>query len=95
MIWLLSRYGHDAIQPCFNSVDQINQPARAVVLRHFHGIRQSPFVANQTDGWSLDGVGSFSPDWQNRIRTGQSLIPGLPVLDGVAAQRAIDVFDCS
>jgi hypothetical protein len=25
----LSRYGRDAIQPCLNSVDQINQPARA------------------------------------------------------------------
>jgi hypothetical protein len=41
------------------------------------------------------GVESFSPDWQNRIRTGQSLIPGLPFLDGVAALRAVNVFDCS
>jgi hypothetical protein len=51
--------------------------------------------ANLTDGWSLDGVESFSPDWQNRIRTGQSLILGLPFLDGVAARRVVDVFDCS
>ena len=43
----------------------------------------------------LDGVESFSPDWQNRIRKGQSLIPGLPFLDGVAAQSAVDVFEGS
>jgi phage terminase large subunit-like protein len=38
--------------------------------------------------WNLS-----TPDWQNRIRTGQSLIPDLPFLDRVAAQRAVDVFD--
>jgi phage terminase large subunit-like protein len=38
--------------------------------------------------WNLS-----TPDWQNRIRTGQSLIPDLPFLDMVAAQRAVDVFD--
>jgi hypothetical protein len=56
---------------------------------------KSPFFANLTHEWLLDGVESFNPDWQNRIRTGQSLIPSLPFLDGVAAQRAVDVFDCS
>jgi phage terminase large subunit-like protein len=34
-----------------------------------------------------------TPDWQNRIRTGQSLIPDLPLLDKVAAERAVNVFD--
>src|SRR5712671_4563683 len=33
------------------------------------------------------------PDWQERIRDGRSLIPDLPLLDKVAAQRAVDVFD--
>jgi phage terminase large subunit-like protein len=36
---------------------------------------------------------SFDPDWQTRIRTGQSPIPELPFLDEVAAQRAVNVFD--
>jgi hypothetical protein len=34
-----------------------------------------------------------TPDWQDRIRNGRSLIPDLPMLDKVAAQRAVDVFD--
>jgi phage terminase large subunit-like protein len=38
--------------------------------------------------WNLS-----TPDWQNRIRTGQSLIPDLPLLDKVAAERAVNVFD--
>jgi hypothetical protein len=38
--------------------------------------------------WNLS-----TPDWQNRIRTGESLIPDLPFLDKVAAQRAVNVFD--
>lgn len=38
--------------------------------------------------WNLS-----TPDWQNRIRTGQSLIPDLPFLDEVAAERAVNVFD--
>src|SRR5664279_4689827 len=38
--------------------------------------------------WNLS-----TPDWQDRIRTGKSLIPDLPFLDEVAAQRAVDVFD--
>src|SRR5450759_839186 len=33
------------------------------------------------------------PDWQDRIRNDRSLIPDLPLLDKVAAQRAVDVFD--
>ena len=33
------------------------------------------------------------PDWQDRIRTGQSLLPNFPLLDHVAAQRAVDVFN--
>jgi len=33
------------------------------------------------------------PDWQERIRTGQSLLPNFPLLDQVAAQRAVDVFN--
>jgi phage terminase large subunit-like protein len=33
------------------------------------------------------------PDWQDRIRTGRSLVPDLPLLDAVAAQRAVDIFD--
>jgi phage terminase large subunit-like protein len=33
------------------------------------------------------------PDWQERIRTGQSLLPDFPLLDHVAAQRAVDVFN--
>src|ERR1035437_10301066 len=33
------------------------------------------------------------PDWQERIRTGQSLLPDFPLLDHVAAQRAVKVFD--
>jgi phage terminase large subunit-like protein len=37
--------------------------------------------------WSL-----AVPDWQDRIRAGQSLLPDLP-LDKIAAQRAVDVFD--
>ena len=32
------------------------------------------------------------PNWQERIRAGQSLVPDLP-LDKIAAQRAVDVFD--
>ena len=35
---------------------------------------KSPFFANLTDGWSLDGV-EFNPDWQNRIRTGPISYP--------------------
>jgi hypothetical protein len=38
--------------------------------------------------WNLS-----TPDWQTRIRTGQSLIPDLPLLDKVAAERAVNVFD--
>ncbi len=38
--------------------------------------------------WNLS-----TADWQHRVRTGQSLIPDLPFLDHVAAQRAVDVFD--
>src|SRR3984893_6836742 len=38
--------------------------------------------------WNLS-----TPDWQNRIRTGASLIPDLPLLDKVAAERAVNVFD--
>jgi phage terminase large subunit-like protein len=38
--------------------------------------------------WNLS-----TPDWQDRIRNGRSLIPDLPMLDKVAAQRAVDVFD--
>ena len=38
--------------------------------------------------WNLS-----TPDWQNRVRTGQSLIPDLPLLDKVAAERAVNVFD--
>ena len=38
--------------------------------------------------WSL-----AVPDWQDRIRNGRSLVPDLPLLDKVAAQRAVDVFD--
>ena len=38
--------------------------------------------------WNLS-----TPDRQNRIRTGQSLIPDLPLLDKVAAERAVNVFD--
>ena len=34
-----------------------------------------------------------TPDWQDRIRTGRSLVPNLPLLDKIAAQRAVDVFD--
>jgi phage terminase large subunit-like protein len=32
------------------------------------------------------------PDWQDRIRTGRSLVPDLP-LDTIAADRAVAVFD--
>src|ERR1035437_785867 len=38
--------------------------------------------------WSLS-----VPDWQDRIRAGRSLVPDLPLLDKIAAQRAVDVFD--
>jgi phage terminase large subunit-like protein len=38
--------------------------------------------------WSLS-----TPDWQDRIRAGRSLVPDLPLLDKIAAQRAVDVFD--
>jgi hypothetical protein len=38
--------------------------------------------------WNLS-----TPDWQNRIRTGQSLIPDLPLLDKAAAERAVNLFD--
>jgi phage terminase large subunit-like protein len=38
--------------------------------------------------WSL-----ATPDWQDRIRKGKSLVPDLPMLDKMAAQRAVDVFD--
>ena len=34
-----------------------------------------------------------TPDWQDRIRAGRSLVPDLPLLDKIAAQRAVDVFD--
>jgi FtsZ-interacting cell division protein YlmF len=37
--------------------------------------------------WSL-----AVPDWQDRIRNDRSLVPDLPLLDKVAAQRAVDVF---
>jgi phage terminase large subunit-like protein len=37
--------------------------------------------------WSL-----AIPDWQERIRTGRSLVPSLP-LDEVASSRAVEVFD--
>lgn len=33
------------------------------------------------------------PDWQDRIRSGRSLVPDMPFLDAVAAQRAVDIFD--
>ena len=33
------------------------------------------------------------PDWEDRIRTDQSLMPDLPFLDKVAAKRSVDVFD--
>src|ERR1700687_2250728 len=38
--------------------------------------------------WNLS-----TPDWQDRIRNGRSLIPDLPMLDQAAARRAVDVFD--
>jgi phage terminase large subunit-like protein len=38
--------------------------------------------------WSL-----AVPDWQDRIRSGRSLVPDLPLLDQRAAQRAVDIFD--
>src|SRR5216684_4372969 len=38
-------------------------------------------------GWNLS-----TPDWEDRIRNGRSLVPDLP-LDETAAQRAVDVFD--
>jgi phage terminase large subunit-like protein len=33
------------------------------------------------------------PDWQDRIRTGRSLVPALPALDHAAAERAVRVFN--
>src|SRR5882724_880222 len=39
-------------------------------------------------GWNL-----ATPDWQDRIRNGRSLVPDLPLLDKIAAQRAVDIFD--
>jgi hypothetical protein len=44
--------------------------------------------ANNKMAWNLS-----TPDWQNRIRAGQSLIPDMPLLDKVAAERAVNVFD--
>jgi len=38
--------------------------------------------------WNLS-----TPDWQDRIRSGRSLVPDMPLLDHVAAQRAVDIFD--
>src|ERR1035437_7729238 len=38
--------------------------------------------------WSLS-----VPHEQDRIRIGRSLVPDLPLLDKIAAQRAVDVFD--
>jgi phage terminase large subunit-like protein len=33
------------------------------------------------------------PDWQDRIRTGRTLVPKLPDLDHVAAERAVRIFN--
>ena len=38
--------------------------------------------------WNLS-----TPDWQDRIRNGRSLVPDLPLLDKAAAERAVAVFD--
>jgi phage terminase large subunit-like protein len=38
--------------------------------------------------WNLS-----TPDWQDRIRNGRSLVSDLPLLDKTAAERAVAVFD--
>jgi phage terminase large subunit-like protein len=39
-------------------------------------------------GWDLS-----CPDWEDRLRTGRSLVPDLPLIDAFSAARAVAVFD--
>jgi phage terminase large subunit-like protein len=39
-------------------------------------------------GWDLS-----CPDWEERLRTGRSLVPDLPLIDAFSAARAVAVFD--